>query len=613
MTRLRRLLGATALLLALAPATAPAASSTVTVPAAGTLVVGSSGAPGTLATVAGTASGTAAVDIHCAWRDGSTLVITSTLQGGFNVPVTGGAFSVSNVVLPTNVWQCRLVALPDGQASPTDLAGFDGPSLRVLQLLTGGSALTDNHGGSNQGKEYDFVASAVAPAADASISMAAGEAIYATHLVNAIPGDDAHIFDRADAIAPTDPATGGAPDATSTGITVDGGNAYLGASWEDQITPTVSIPFGSLTPFPAVSAVAQSGADGSYVVTEHDIVVQCATGLDTNYYPPAGATCTSLKDAGVVLDLTTTVSPSGNVVTRAWRWTSTDGQPHTVHLVVLARAAGNGNGHGRSWRLPGDAGYVAHTNGDTPAPVAKAPWTARFHSDGAADGDVGEGVGAVTFGNQPDTLRYTDPNTLAAGSTFVVPGSGHADRTATYMSEPTQAALEADIAAAEGPVPAGGGGGGGDAPGDSGPAAPGPGPGPGAPAAPAPGVLPHPSATKAALPAAPTLARTGKPKLKGALLSLGYKLGCPGTGATCTATIVVAPRPAKKSKKHHAPPKPLLRATAWATARHTAALTLKVPKATRAKLTHGTLTLTITLKRAPRAAKVVAKTLTVPR
>jgi hypothetical protein len=609
MTRLRRLLGATALLLALAPATALAASSNVAVPAAGTLVVGSSAAPGTLATVAGTASGTAAVDLHCAWRDGSTLVITSTLQGGFNVPVTGGAFSVANVILPTNVWQCRLVALPNGQANPTDLAGFDGPALRVLQLLTSGSALTDNHGGSNQGKEYDFVASAVAPAADASISMAAGEAIYDTHLVNALPGDDARVFDRADAIAPTDPATGGAPDATSTGITVDGGNAYLGASWEDQITPSLSFVFGSLTPFPTVSAVAQSGADGSYVVTEHDVVVQCATGLDTNYYPPAGATCTSLKDAGVVLDLTTTVSPSGNVVTRAWRWTSTDGQAHTVHLVVLARAGGNGNGHGRSWRLPGDAGYVAHLNGDTPAPAAKAPWTARFHSDGAADGDVSEGVGAVTFGNQPDTLRYTDAYTLAAGSTFVVPGDGHADRTATYMSEPTQAALEADIAAAEGPVPAGGGGAGGDAPGGSGPAAPGPGSAP-APAGPAPGIglLPRPIATKATLPAAPTLARSGKPKLKGAVLSLGYKLGCPGTGARCTATIVVAPKPAK----HHARPKALLHATVSATARHTTALTLKVPKATRTKLTHGALTLTITLKRAPRTAKVVAKTLSVP-
>jgi hypothetical protein len=606
MTRLRRLLGATALLLALAPATALAASSTVTVPAAGTLVVGSSAAPGTLATVAGTASGTAAVDIHCAWRDGATLVITSTLQGGFNVPVTGGAFSVSNVVLPTNVWQCRLVALPNGQANPTDLAGFDGPALRVLQLLTGGSALTDNHGGSNQGKEYDFVASAVAPAADASISMAAGEAIYDTHLVNAIPGDDAQVFDRADAIAPTDPATGGAPDATSTGITVDGGNAYLGASWEDQITPTVAIPFGSLTPFPTVSAVAESGADGSYVVTEHDVVVQCATGLDTNYYPPAGATCTSLKGAGVVLDLTTTVSPSGNVVARAWRWTSTDGQPHTVHLVVLARAGGNGNGHGRSWRLPGDAGYAAHAGGDTPAPAAKAPWTARFHSDGAADGDVSEGVGAVTFGNQPETLRYTDANTLAAGSTFVVPGAGHADRTATYMSEPTQAALEADIAAAEGPAPAGGGGGTPTPGGGNGGAAPIAGPALGGPA---PGVLPRPSATKATLPAAPTLAHTGKPKLKGALLSLGYKLGCPGTGAKCTATIVLAPKPAK----HHARPKALLHATVSVAARHTAALTVKVPKAARAKLKHGTLTLTITLKRAPRAAKVVANTLSVPR
>jgi hypothetical protein len=170
---------------------------------------------------------------------------------GSAVDATGGTSHATNVTRTAQQQNCLLVALPTGQAAPTDPAGYGGPRLRLLATLLQGSGLTGNNGGGNKGKVDDFVAFA-----------------------NGTDG-------------------GGRPQrvgATSTGITVDATNAYLGRTWETAVTFALKIPFGSLTPFPTVTATPSLGADTGHVVDEHDLIVKCA-GADPNYFSPAGLAC----------------------------------------------------------------------------------------------------------------------------------------------------------------------------------------------------------------------------------------------------------------------------------------------------------------------------------
>lgn len=430
------------------PCAASAASSTVTNPADGTpFVYDNAGHPGVIGAVDGTASGAPQVDLRCADREGGTWYFSSVLAGGGALDATGGGFHATNVTLPIQQQNCLLVALPTGQAVPADPAGYGGPRLRVLAALLQGTGLSDNKGGGNQGKVYDFVAFSNGTGADTRWSSAADGGVEALHLLAPAPEEAAPIFSTSDAIAATDPTTGPDPSSTSTGITVDATNAYLGPTWEDAVTPALQFVFGSLTPFPTVTATPSLGTDTGHVVDEHDLIVRC-TGADPNYFSPAGFTCPPLADTGVALDLRTSAAPKGTVVTRRWRLTSTDGLAHSIRLVLENRAGSTTPA--RTFRFPGQTDYAAHVGGDVVAPPAAGPWTARFHAEGAADGDASKGVGAITSSLAPVALRFFSARAYDATYSIAVPAGGTAELRNVLMGEATQAALEDDITAAEG-------------------------------------------------------------------------------------------------------------------------------------------------------------------
>ena len=431
-----------------APAAASAASSTVTAPADGTpFVYDNAGHPGIVGAVDGTAAGAPQVDLRCANRQSGTWHFSSILAGGAALDATSGSFHATNVTLPAQQQGCQLVALPTGVALPADPSGYAGPRLRLLATLLTGAGLTDNKGGANQGKVYDFVAFANGTGADTLWSSAADGGVESLYLLAPAPEEAGQVFSTSDAIPLTDPTTGPDPTATSTGITVDATNAYLGPSWEEAVTPALQIPFGGLAPFPTVAATPSMGADGGHVVDEHDLIVKC-TGADPNYFSPAGFTCPPLHDTGVALDLRTSTAPKGTVVTRRWRFNSTDGLAHTVRVVLDNRASLTAPG--RTFRFPGEAGYAAHADGDVVPAPATAPWTTRFRSDGAADGDASKGVGAIISSLAPTSLRFISARGYDATYVIGVPAGGTAELRNTLMGEATQAALEDDITAAEG-------------------------------------------------------------------------------------------------------------------------------------------------------------------
>jgi len=545
--------------------------------------------------VSGTATGMAAVDLRCAHEYIDTWYFEAPLAGGGNVPVSGGSFSAPSVSLPTHDNAlCRLVAVPTG-TTPTDLTGLSGPSLRLSKVV----ADLDSNGGANDGKQYDFFESVGGGAtATVYIGSAGDDGLDSTYLATGDPSEQGQVFGFSGFIPLNDPA--GAVDASNgkplAGMLVDGVDAYNGAAWEEVASGSTRIPFAGYSPFPLVTVTQSTAADGSSVVSEHDAISECF-GSDPNYYPPGGFTCQGLQDSGVALDVATSVSPAGNVVDRLWRLSSTDGRAHQVALWMGNDVSGNALP--RAWKGPGEAGYAQRRSGDTIAPPAAGPWAAEFHSVGAADGDTSEGVGAIVVGSVPATLRFDGAYELDAKFDVAVPASGSAQLDTVYMSEATQAALDADVAAALARLSGrGGGGSGGSGGGGGGGAGGGGGNG-----------------------SAPALARTGKATLSlRGLLSLGYRVSCPADAASaCSASIVLTQpvrRAARRRRAHHAAkrkarPRTLGTLTVSVPPGRTLALATTIARKNRAFFKTGHITMTARLSRPGLTTQTLVKPLPV--
>ncbi len=590
-------LAAAASLLVASPALA---NSTVTTPADGATFLYDSVSPPQIP-VSGT-SDAAQIDLRCAEKDGATWHFGNPLNG-LAINVVGGSFSEPSLVLPFNSDKalCKLVAVPTG-TTPTDLTGLSGPNLRLL--IVRGKRW--NHGGSgNDGKQYDYYSTAGGTTADSGLTAAGDGGLEFMSLLSSDPGELGGIFSGADRILPVDP-TSPAPtisgeDGPLTGILVDGVNAFTGPSWNEQVTPSLQIVFRDLLPFPLVTSVPGQAADGSFTVAEHDVVVSC-NGTDAMYYPPQGATCSSLVGAGVQLDLVTTMSPAGNVVERVWRISSTDGRAHAVKLWLGHTASTNAMT--RAWKLPGDAGYATHAAGDTVPVSGTAPWIARFQSVSAADGDTSEGVGGFGISAVPTALRFRQSYDPQASYAIAVPASGSAQLRSVYVGDATQAALDRDLAAAFPGSGGGGGGRGGSGGGGSGG-----------------GLIGVPGAT---------LTRTAKAVFgTDGTLALGYALACPAVPATvaCTASIALTQPVRRAARRHHARarksakrrraaarrarPRVLGTLNVSVAAGKTSALSLKIARRYRAAFKAGHVTMTARLIRPGAEPQTIVKPLPV--
>lgn len=637
----------TALSLAAAPAFGDTA---VTTPVDAAAFAGDTVATTTFS-ASGTATSESTVDLRCARRYNGAWHYDYPLTGGNGIPVTGGTWTASSLVVPFNANPCRLLALPGGAPLPsgaTDpLPNYSGPRLRFA--VTTHNAIT---GGSNTGNLYDFGADLGGTAATAFIDSIGSYGIDDTYLLGPEPTDDTQVFGGANYIRqfdPQSPATSGS--GTVFGLQVDGINTWVAAAWKNA--GGNSSPFYNWANTPVISADASIAADTSLVVAEHDTLRQC-TAVDPTYYPLAGFTCqNSLVDPGVGIDVTTTVSPTGARIRRDWKLTSTDGNAHTVHLVLRHDIAGN-NVIAREWRLPGGA-YAAHVDGDivTAALPATGPFSVAVRRPAAPDPDPTEGLGSLTFSTIPAELRFTGTRVLTATYNLAVPATGARWLSFAFGTEDNQAAIDADAAAAEAAIkpalaitaPADGAttsaatalvtGTASDPTGLTGLTVAGQdvpvagdgtwsatvaladganqitavatnalgatataqrsvtrsaGGGPGSP----PGSSNYGS---------PVLTKRGKAALKKRLLRLGYRVGCPGTGPACKVQILLT---AKAKPKKRA--KQLAKTTLVVAAGTTADLSVKV-KASKAALKRAKPTLTITLTRGTLTPHSVTKAL----
>lgn len=585
----------TTLLVSALAAPAAYASTTVDTPADGTPLTSTTAAPSTFA-VSGTATVEPAVTLMCARKLDDGWHYTA-LSGGSSLAVSAGHWSAAAVEVPYGANPCRLLALPAGVATPASSVDptttYAGPRLRSATVLPVTFA-----NGSNAGKQRDYAWDVAGLGANAKVASIGSSGVSMTQVVGTEPSAGPRVFFGANAVAKFAPGspTAGTGNGRVLGLRVDGVNTWLSNPWSDAGGDAT--PLSSYDQVPTVATTTSVGADQSVALAEHDALRQCSgPSADPSQYPLGGFTCpNALIDPGVKIDVTTTISPEGTRVLRDWALNSTDGQPHTVDLVLVDYVSSSNGANARAFRA-GSGGYSAHEEGDdlTSQLPASGPWSITARRLGGPSTDSVDGFGAITFATLPSTLRFTSSRQLTATYHLAVPATGPAALRFIYSTEASEPAIDADVTAAEAALRGGSGG----------ELTPTPTPTPLAGDTQPPGAntIPGVSATPTPTIGAAGLVRSGKARLKGRKLTLGWAVRCPAsaTGAPCQAVVRLAP-PRKRGSKRA--PKPFGKATVTVKSGQTVPLVLTV-KATKAALRRAKPTLTAQLSR-PGARPVTA-------
>ncbi|HEX5622465.1 MAG TPA: hypothetical protein VFX51_28835 [Solirubrobacteraceae bacterium] len=195
---------------------------------------------------------------------------------------------------------------------------------------------------------------------------------------------------------------------------------------------------------------------GELAVTERNRLAKCGPG---GAFPVTPASCTALDPVPVQHERTTTVLPGDQVVRVVDRWSSTDGHPHRLDLVLEAHTNLPASS---MFRFPGEVSYSQH---EAPDLITRLPAGAPVLVRNA---DVAQPGSVVLPLQAADSARFFAPGEFdLVYARRTIPAAGTLTFTHYYVTtrrsdevEPTAARLLASLTPAQ-PAPHGGGGGGG--------------------------------------------------------------------------------------------------------------------------------------------------------
>ena len=381
-------------------------------------------------TIAGTANVPGNdVNIDCYQDDGSSGSMIATVASNVLVQ-NDGTFSTSvpiaDLKLVGSSQLCRLRAVDSSVAAPTSgLSAFAGPRTAYSYLNPGT-------------RDYYLFVQQLAMADDyLSLGGCGLDVSYIDDATGAFAG---HGFNCNDWTEPQ-----AVSDASKSGITVDGEPAYApeDASYLNHTAagiPTLSI-----------DSVTQDPATGDVTIPETEPIAFC----QGNPAVPATG-CATFISAGVQDRRTITQTLGGHVVTIHDAFSSTDGNPHSVDLLLENDQAfgitfPDGN---QDYLFPGQSSWVQPTGGESETLPADAIGTIYVRNVTVPDGSSRYPLGAITYFQAP-----SDPPTFAtAGDTnadfdvpdnLSVPASGSATLDYAYASDTTVDALNTDVASSK--------------------------------------------------------------------------------------------------------------------------------------------------------------------
>lgn len=356
------------------------------------------------------------VDIDCYSDDGSTGIDEGTLvsnvglnsSGGFSTTVRYGDMENTG-----STASCRLRAVPAGTQPTAGLASFAGPRVLLAYMAT----RWDYYNGGEAIETYGLYAPQLGAANmyqplsgyGLQYSFLFDPSVFGQYAGNEAFGDSG--FNGDDYV-----------NDYSGDIEVDGSTAYLADFTAGYDGPGQ----GGLT-----FSATQNPSNGDMTIKEADPI---------SLYD---YTSNSYVSSGVEDQRTITQTDNGHIVYIDDRYSSTDGQAHTVTLYLQNDQDFSGAGTD-DFAIPGQSGYSTYSSGST-VTVAPAPASIYVQAPGVPDGSTAAAQGAITYFTTPsDVLWFTTATNFQLPYMLTVPAGGSVNLDFAYSTEFSQAALAQD-------------------------------------------------------------------------------------------------------------------------------------------------------------------------
>jgi Divergent InlB B-repeat domain/PASTA domain len=337
--------------------------------------------------ISGTTSGgnpaSDAVDVNCYW-DGSVVTVAKNVALKSN-----GSFSIPNANLnePLDL-TCRLRAVPAG-TNLSVLSAFSGPVIGVSERDSDRVAVGPNTG---RVTGYQF---------DAQQKTAAFDYVS----LGNCGLNDGYLYDSTFAQTTTtfycnaglllqdSPLT-----PTRSELQIDGADAYDPFS-ADLINPNATgLP--SLT-----NTYTVDKKTGNVVIHEKEPLVKCTEAT----YPPNEVSCATFVSTGVTDNRTITQNHDGHVSWITDSFASTDHRAHALDLLWDNSQhfwGDSGDSSQLEYEFPGQSSFSKHIVGDN-VTLPSSTGTIRIRMQGAADGDMDTGQGAIVYDRPAAEAKFT--------------------------------------------------------------------------------------------------------------------------------------------------------------------------------------------------------------
>jgi hypothetical protein len=189
---------------------------------------------------------------------------------------------------------------------------------------------------------------------------------------------------------------------------------------------------------------------GDTVAQDDEEIVYCSP-------PPGGEVCSSVTPTGVSDERTIEGTADGHLITVTDRYSSTDGQAHSIDLLPenTQRFGGTGeeNASSIAYRFPGELLYSTHAFGDTVQFADEIPGVVWIRVEGRPDGDQKSGRGAIVFDGpaSPAVFNEEEPayDGFEAHRAVTVPAAGSTVLRTAYVQAYAQTEVESLVAQAE--------------------------------------------------------------------------------------------------------------------------------------------------------------------
>lgn len=383
-------------------------------------------------TVSGTSDGALGdpVEVRCYWTD--TLGAHSNAFATTDVVAADGSWSITDAADSFEGNACTLLAVDPGDPAGQPTSAHTGPRIFVAQK---GSLLVS--GGPNDGRAYDYAVTAPQTTGSATYSSAGSCGLNDSRTLTA---SNTLVFSNplstcSDSLGRLDIS------GTRSAVRVDGQHAYMSRGAKDLFSGA-----DQLVGFPALNWTGTFDANNALALTEQADLARCSS----NTFPATPASCTQFVAVGVRLNRTIVQDRLGRRATITDRWSSTDGQNHSLDAAVHDEQRPV-PAPGASFRLPWvNAAFQTQTPGILAAGPAGPDTISVRGRAGAPDGDHRDIRGAIVFDTVPSQVKFATSNpSQSFDSTIVrtVPAVGGLTMRRVYVWGENEATVDAEARA----------------------------------------------------------------------------------------------------------------------------------------------------------------------